>query len=135
MKSQYRIRNWPEYNAGLKQRGSLTFWVDESVLEAWIVEDLSGNPGASVFYSDLAIMTMANLKAVYRLAGRQCQGFIESIFALMAIELPVPDHSTLSRRVGQLSIELPVCFCNHATKPFFMNRHRTTHDGLTCCRP
>jgi hypothetical protein len=82
MKQQYRIRNWCEYNAGLKQRGSLTFWVDEAVLESWIVEDLSGNPGASVFYSDLAIMTMATLKAVYRLAGRQCQGFIESIFAL-----------------------------------------------------
>lgn len=32
MKPQYRIRNWFEYNAGLKQRGSVTFWVDEAVL-------------------------------------------------------------------------------------------------------
>lgn len=32
MKQQYRIRNWFEYNAGLKQGGSLTFWVDEAVL-------------------------------------------------------------------------------------------------------
>ncbi|GAP96681.1 IS5 family transposase [Leptolyngbya sp. NIES-2104] len=108
MKPQYRIRNWSEYNAGLKTRGSLTFWIDEFVLEEWIVHDLSGRPGASVLYSDLAIMTMATLKAVYRLAGRQCQGFVESIFGLMAIELPVPDHSTLSRRLGQLSIELPI---------------------------
>lgn len=78
------------------------------MLEAWLVEDLSGKPGASKLYSDLAIMTMATLKAVYRLAGRQCQGFVESIFELMAIDLPVADHSTLSRRLGQLSIELPV---------------------------
>jgi hypothetical protein len=28
-------RNWSEYNAGLKQRGSLTFWLWEDVLEAW----------------------------------------------------------------------------------------------------
>ncbi|MGI0492073.1 IS5/IS1182 family transposase, partial [Alkalinema pantanalense CENA528] len=42
MKPQYRIRNWSEYNAGLKQRGSLTFWIDESVLEQWVVEELSG---------------------------------------------------------------------------------------------
>ncbi|NJL38689.1 MAG: IS5 family transposase [Leptolyngbyaceae cyanobacterium RM2_2_4] len=108
MKAQYRIRNWSEYNAGLKQRGSLTFWIDESVLEAWLVEDLSSKPGASIFYSDLAITTMATLKAVYHLAGRQCQGFVESIFELMAIDLPVPDHSTLSRRLAGVSIELPV---------------------------
>lgn len=108
MKPQYRIRNWSEYNAGLKARGSLTFWIEESVLGQWVVEELSGKPGASVLYSDLAIQTMATVKAVYRLAGRQCQGVLESIFEVMGIELPVPDHSTLSRRLGQLSIELPV---------------------------
>jgi transposase len=108
MKPQYRIRNWSEYNAGLKQQGSLTFWLEESILEHWVVEALSGKPGASILYSDLAIQTMATLKAVYRQVGRQCQGFLESIFELMGIDLPVPDHSTLSRRLGQLSVELPV---------------------------
>lgn len=78
------------------------------MLEQWVVEDLSGKRGASLLYSDLAIGTMATVKAVYRLAGRQCQGFLESIFELMGIDLPVPDHSTLSRRLGQLSIELPI---------------------------
>lgn len=108
MKRQYRIRNWSEYNAGLKTRGSLTFWIDESVLENWITPCLSGKPGASLYYSDLAILTMATVKAVYRLAGRQCQGFLESIFQLMGLNLPVPDHSTLSRRLAQLSVPLPV---------------------------
>jgi hypothetical protein len=28
-KTAYRIRNWPEYNAALRERGSLTLWVDE----------------------------------------------------------------------------------------------------------
>lgn len=108
MKTQYRIRNWSQYNAALKQRGSLTFWVDQAVLDEWIVPNLSGKPGASPFYSDLAIATMATLKAVYRLAGRQCQGFIESLFELMQLDLPVPDHSTLSRRLAHLSLSLPV---------------------------
>ncbi|MBF2076940.1 MAG: IS5/IS1182 family transposase, partial [Synechococcales cyanobacterium T60_A2020_003] len=44
MKPQYRIRNWSEYNAGLKARGSLTFWIEESVLGQWVVEELSGKP-------------------------------------------------------------------------------------------
>ncbi|MBD3886650.1 IS5 family transposase [Phormidium tenue FACHB-886] len=104
----YHIRNWSEYNAALRQRGSLTFWIDEAVLEQWVLPNLSGKPGASDYYSDLAISTMATLKAVYKLAGRQCQGFLASIFELMEIELSVPDHSTLSRRVGKLSLKLPV---------------------------
>lgn len=108
MKPQYRIRNWSEYNEGLKQQGSLTFWIDDAALEAWVIPELSGKPGASEYYSDLAIVTMATVKAVYKLAGRQCQGFLESIFALMDIELSVPNYSTLSRRIGKLSIALPV---------------------------
>jgi hypothetical protein len=108
MKPQYRVRNWSEYNAGLKQRGSLTFWIEESVVDNWLDPEMSGEPGASPYYSELAILTMATVKAVYRLAGRQCQGFMESIFKLMGIDLPVPDHSTLSRRLSQLAIELPV---------------------------
>jgi IS5 family transposase len=102
------IRNWSNYNAGLKQRGSLTFWIDEDVLSGWVEPELSGKRGESRYYSDLAIATMATIKSVYGLAGRQCQGFLESIFALMGLDLAVPDHSTLSRRLGQLTVRLPV---------------------------
>jgi transposase len=102
------IRNWSDYNAGLKQRGSLTFWIDEAVLNGWVEPELSGKRGESRYYSDLAIATMGTIKSVYGLAGRQCQGFLESIFGLMGLDLAVPDHSTLSRRLGQLSVSLPV---------------------------
>ncbi|OUL25012.1 IS5 family transposase [Nostoc sp. 106C] len=34
--------------------------------------------------------------------------FLESLFMLMGIELAVPDHSTLSRRLSKLLVELPV---------------------------
>ena len=37
MKSTYRIQNWSDYNQGLKQRGSLTVWMDASVLDSWII--------------------------------------------------------------------------------------------------
>ena len=102
------IRNWSDYNAGLKQRGSLTFWIDEDVLHGWVEPELSGQRGESRYYSDLAITTMGTIKSVYGLAGRQCQGFLESIFGLMGLDLAVPDHSTLSRRLGQLTVSLPV---------------------------
>jgi len=40
-KPQYRIRNWSAYNAALKQRGSLTVWIDEEVLAGWLNTDIS----------------------------------------------------------------------------------------------
>lgn len=107
-KKQYRIRNWGKYNAVLKQRGSLTFWINEEVIAEWLNDQKSGKRGASNFYSDVAIATMGTVKAVYDLPGRQSQGFLESIVLLMNIDVAVPDHSTLSRRLGKLTIELPV---------------------------
>ena len=107
-KTQYRIRNWSEYNAALKNRGSLTFWVEEEVLKGWLNEQKTGKRGASPSYSALAIATMSTIGSVFDLPGRQTQGFMESLFALMGVELTVPDHSTVSRRLGKLSVSLPI---------------------------
>jgi Transposase DDE domain len=104
----YRIRNWREYDAALKQRGSITFWMSEEVIEQWRNEQKSGRRGASNAYSDVAISTMGTIQSVFGIAGRQTEGFLESVFTLMGIDLPVPDHSTLSRRLGKLSVSLPV---------------------------
>lgn len=58
--------------------------------------------------SDAAIELMATLQCLFRLAGRQTEGFLTSIFALMAVDLPVLDHSTLSGCLPQLNIEIQV---------------------------
>ena len=108
MKPKYRVRNWSEYNHGLKQRGSLTFWIDEQVLSQWITTEKTGKKGASNTFSDQAIITFMTLKCLFQLAGRQTQGLLESLFSLMNIDLPVPDHSTVSRRMGKLQIKIPV---------------------------
>jgi transposase len=105
---KHTIRNWSEYNAGLKQRGSLTFWLEESVLESWYNSSLSGKRGASNDYSDIAIITFMTIKSVYRQPGRQTQGLLESLLMLMNVNLDVPDHSTVSRRLHKLEISLPV---------------------------
>lgn len=104
----YRIRNWSKYNAGLKQRGSLTFWLSEDVIDGWLEETLTGRRGASPTYTDLAISTFEILKSVYGLAGRQTEGLMSSLFELMGVDLPIPEHSTVSRRKGKLSVTLPV---------------------------
>jgi IS5 family transposase len=106
-KPSYRVRNWNSYDAALKQRGSLSFWIDEEVIAGWLNEQRSGRRGASKHYSDGAIALMATVQSLFNLPGRQTEGFVESLFALMGIDLPVPDHSTLSRRIGKVEVEMP----------------------------
>ena len=62
-------------------------------------------PGGQRHYSDMAIETALSLRAVFRLALRQSEGLIRSIMNMLEINLPVPDHTTLSRR----TCRLPVC--------------------------
>ena len=91
----YRLRNWSEYTQALRQRASITFWIEEAALSGWINSTLSGKRGASDFYSEGAILCCLSLKQVFHLPLRQLQGFIRSVFVLMQVELPVPDYSTL----------------------------------------
>lgn len=106
--SQRRIRNWPEYNKGLKQRGSLTFWISPEVLDNWEVKEKTGKPGSTPTYSNQAIVTMVSLKSMMGLPGRALCGFVESVFQLMGVDLSVPDHTTISRRLKRLEVTLPV---------------------------
>lgn len=50
---------------------------------------------------------MAAVQAIYGLPGRQTQGFLQSLFDLMRLDLRAPDHSTLSRRRRHVTIALP----------------------------
>ena len=106
--SHYRIRNWSEYNKGLKQRGSLTLWISPDILANWSVKEKTGKRGATPTYTNRAIVAMVSLKSVFGLPGRALCGFVESIFKLMKIDLSVPDHTTISRRLKRLEVQLPV---------------------------
>lgn len=74
----------------------------------WTTNELTGEPGAAPTYTDLALATMATVPAIYSLAGRQTQGFLQAVFELMRVNLRVPDHSTLWRRRRSLELTLPI---------------------------
>ena len=50
---------------------------------------------------------MLTLKEVFHLTNRGVEGFVRSLFQMMNIDLPVPDHSTLSKRGKTLKVKLP----------------------------
>jgi hypothetical protein len=96
-RSRYRVRNWSAYEAGLKRRGDLALWIDETALEGWLAPRRT-TPGGQAIYSDLAIEMVLVLRLVFQLALRQAEAFAGSVFRLLGLDLCVPDHTTLSRR-------------------------------------
>ena len=104
-KVRYSVTNWPAYEAGLRQRGSLTIWFTQEAIEAWRAAPRI-TPGDQTRYSDLAIETALTLRTVFHQPLRQTEGLVGALLGLMGLDLPVPDHSTLSRRAGTLTVAL-----------------------------
>jgi hypothetical protein len=105
-KQKHKVTNWREYDAGLRQRGSLTVWFSAEAVEGWRAAPRTTR-GGQPWYSPLAILTALTLRAVFRLALRQTEGLIGSILQLLGLDLAVPDHSTLSRRAETLEVPRP----------------------------
>jgi hypothetical protein len=127
-KQRHRVTNWAEYDAALRQRGSLTVWLTEEAIAAWRAEPRATR-GGQPHYSALAIRTALTLRAVFRLALRQTEGLIGSILGLLGLDLAVPDHSTLSRRAEALDFPKP---CSRSKGPVHLLVDST---GLHLCGP
>jgi hypothetical protein len=127
-KQRHQVTNWAEYDAALRQRGSLTVWFTEEAVAAWGAEPRTTR-GGQPHYSPLAIRTALTLRAVFRLALRQTEGLIGSILQLLGLDLAVPDHSTLSRRAETLEIPKP---CPSSGGPLHLLVDST---GLRLCGP
>ncbi len=104
-KTKYRVRNWREYERGLRDRGDLTIWFSDAAAAKWVPRG-KRKRGGQREYSDLAIETALTLRMLFRLPLRQTEGFVGSLLRLMDLDLTSPDHTTLSRRGKQLEVEL-----------------------------
>jgi len=103
-KTEYRVRNWRQYEQGLRSRGDVTICFSEEVTANWISKSTGGRGGQRL-YSDLAIKTSLTLRTVFGLALRKTEGFVGSLLNILGFDhLPVPDHSTLSRRARSLDV-------------------------------
>ncbi len=78
-KMKFKVTNWPEYEAGLRQRGSLTVWLTPQALSCWQAPKRTTH-GGQPRYSDLAIETALTLGLVFglrlRLRLRQTEGLL-----------------------------------------------------------
>jgi len=78
-KAKYRVKNWKEYNEGLKNRGNITLWVDAELEQNWRANSKKNKKEKYCIYSEAFIKMLLVLKSVYHLPYRQCIGFFEGI--------------------------------------------------------
>ncbi len=93
-KSQYKVTNWKAYNQALRDRGNITLWFTEEAIEKWTPEK-TGKRGRPFEYSEHAIATALLIRKVFHLPLRQTEGFLTAIASIMAVELPIPDFSSI----------------------------------------
>ncbi len=61
----------------------------------------AGNPAANT-YADMAIEAALTIRMVFHLPPRQTEGFLRALADMLDVEIPIPDHTTLSRRLKKL---------------------------------
>ena len=101
--ARYRTTNWSTCNDALKQRGSLLVWLDRDM--AWLAPKF-GKPGRPPVFSDAAIQFCLTVKVLFGLPLRQTTGMVSSILRMAGLDWPVPDLSTLSRRLKTITVQL-----------------------------
>jgi len=86
---------------------ALAVWFSEEAIENW-KHDGPAQQGAQWIVTDLAVKTCLQIKVVYGPTLRQTEGFVESIVGRVGLEeqMPVPDYTTLSKRQGDLDVEI-----------------------------
>jgi hypothetical protein len=102
-KARYRVKNWRDYDAALRRRGDLTVWVTPAAMAAW-TPPRNGRRGRPQQYSAIAVETGLMLRLAFGRPWRQTEGMLASILRLLGLDLPVPDHTTFSRRSADLTV-------------------------------
>src|SRR5215203_2835800 len=65
-RQKHKVTNWPDYDASLRQRGSLIVWFTDEAIQGWAAEPRTTG-GGQPWYSPLAILTALTLRAIFRL--------------------------------------------------------------------
>ena len=96
-KTEYRVRNWREYEQGLRARGDVTIWFSEEATSNWISRS-TGARGGPRLYSDLAIETSLMLRTIFGLPLRQAEGFVGSLLRMLGLD-QIPSVATFVLRL------------------------------------
>lgn len=106
-REKYKLINWSSYNESLKKRGKITIWLSNEMTSGWLYEGIH-KPGGKVTYSDLSIEFCLVMKYLYALGYRQTEGFVDDLFKMLKIELPVPSYTQINRRSKNIEVDIRI---------------------------
>lgn len=72
-------------------------WMDATAIASWHNVEHHGSRGRGCLYSDMVTETMLMLKAVPELPQRATDGFVNSLFRLLHVDLVSLDHSSITK--------------------------------------
>ena len=107
-KTSYKITNWRKYNESLVQRGSITYWFSDDVIDSWEHPNDELKVGRPFVYSDTAIECLLVMRELFRLPYRQTEGLGRSLVKLMQVDVTIPDFTSLAKRAAKLGVSLDV---------------------------
>jgi hypothetical protein len=104
-KEKYKVKNWSAYNKALTNRGSITLWLSDDVIDSWYHQG-ERQPGGKMKYSDACIICLLSIKSLFGLGFRQTEGFGRSLIGLMGLDLIMPSYTQINRRQGKLKVSI-----------------------------
>jgi hypothetical protein len=107
-KTSYKITNWRKYNESLVQRGSITYWFSDDVIDRWEHPNDEPKVGRPFVYSDTAIECLLVMRELFRLPYRQTEGLGRSLVELMQVDVTIPDFTSLAKQAAKLGVSLDV---------------------------
>eukprot|EP00924_Labyrinthula_sp_SR-Ha-C_P011832 snap_masked-scaffold_88-processed-gene-0.9-mRNA-1 protein AED:1.00 eAED:1.00 QI:0/-1/0/0/-1/1/1/0/141 len=104
--SKFKIINWPEYNNILRKKGCTDFVISKNLRENWHEQNNNRKKREGQRkYCDQAILVCFQIRYLFKLKLRPCQGFINCIFEISGLQITCPDYTTLSRRGKSLDLK------------------------------
>lgn len=86
----------------------MTIWLSQDVINNWYEQDrVYDGTGTPQLYSDMATLTVHEIRQVFKLPLRQCEGFVNSLFKLMNINLQCLSFSVMLKRLKKLNLKQP----------------------------
>lgn len=102
-----RVRNWKEYNTGLKRRGAIVFSLEEEYIEELYYTGEQKRGGIKK-YTARMYEYLLSIKVLLGIGWRQTIGFAEQLLKKLhpQRQLKLPDYAHAARQSGKLKLKI-----------------------------